>query len=342
MSPLGSWINWIISFLFPPKTTEGDVNVLEPEETKEEVTEETKEEETKEEETKEEAEEITEEEVEINIEEKEEEKKQEIFDNELPIEAKKVIFTQNNPKKALIIGINYDNDSFEGDDLNGCENDMNRLSEWIKDKCHFKDEEITKLDSKTATKENMLNELQRLVEFATVNPKSELWLSYSGHGSHYFSASESDYQDEILCPADYSTAGYISDNWLRKEFVNKLPYDCKLFVIMDCCHSGSNMDLPYYLEDGIVNTRSFESDINPAAKVIKMSGCLDVQVSMDYYNSQMREFQGAFTNSFVKSYTDDIVLTYLDNLNTYLKSNNFKQISELALSDPSLWAWKIC
>lgn len=336
MTPLGSWLNWIISFLFPTKPTQGDVNVLEPEEpetteqeeTKEEVTEETKEDED---------EEITEEEVEIKIEEKEE-----IFDNELPIEVKKVIFTEDKPKKALIIGINYDNDSFEGDDLNGCENDMNRLSQWIQDKCHFKDEEITKLDSKTATKENMLNELKKMVEFATVNPKSELWLSYSGHGSHYFSASESDYQDEILCPADYSTAGYISDNWLRKEFVNKLPYDCKLFVIMDCCHSGSNMDLPYCLEDGIVNTRSFEGDINPAAKVIKMSGCLDAQVSMDYYNSQMREFQGAFTNSFVKSYSDDIVLTYLDNLNAYLKSNNFKQISELALSDPSLWAWKIC
>ena len=79
-----------------------------------------------------------------------------------------------------------------------------------------------------------------------------------------------------------------------------------------------------------------------SAKVIKLSGCLDAQVSMDYYNSKMGEFQGAFTNAFVMSFNDNIMLNYVDDLNSYLTSNSFKQISELSMSEPSLWAWKVC
>ena len=41
---------------------------------------------------------------------------------------------------------------------------------------------------------------------------------------------------------------------LKKEFLDKLPSDCKMFVIMDCCHSGSNMDLPFCLENGVQKT----------------------------------------------------------------------------------------
>ena len=94
-----------------------------------------------------------------------------------------------------------------------------------------------------------------LLEFAKSNPNSELWLSYSGHGSYYFSTRESDYQNEILCPSDYLTKGFISDDWLKREFVDKLPGDCKVFALMDCCHSGSNMDLPYCLKDNSIVLR---------------------------------------------------------------------------------------
>lgn len=256
-------------------------------------------------------------------------------------EMKKIMFTEENPKKALLIGINYNNDSIKVDDLNGCENDMDRLSTWIKEKCYFTEEYIEKLDSITATKENMMKKIKDLVDFAVINPNSELWFSYSGHGSHYFSSFEEDNQDEIICPADYTTCGFISDNWLKTEFIDKLPCDCKLFVIMDCCHSGSNMDLPYYLYEGIIRTRK-ENNAHPVAKIVKLSGCLDSQVSIDYYNSQMGEFQGAFTNSFLESHSNNIILNNLDDLNDNLKSKDFKQISELALSEPSLWAWKLC
>lgn len=192
-------------------------------------------------------------------------------------------------------------------------------------------------------KRNILSEIKKLVEYANNNKNSELWFSYSGHGSYNFSNNEKDYKNEILCPCDYLTNGFITDDWLKSEFVDKLPEDCKLFVLMDCCHSGSNMDLPYYLnKDAKVDTRESAKDGEVAATIIKLSGCLDDQVSMDYYNSNMREFQGAFTNAFVKSFTKKMIVYNLYDLNNFLQSSNFKQISELAMSKPILWSWKVC
>ena len=225
--------------------------------------------------------------------------------------------------------------------MNGCENDMNRLSEWIQDRCHFENNDIKKLTSTSATKMNIMNELKDMVDFAKNNNDSELWLSYSGHGSYYSSFKESDYQNEIICPCDYQTNGFISDDWLRKEFVDKLPSDCKVFVIMDCCHSGSNMDLPYCMKDNEITRREDMSAPDSIAKIIKLSGCLDNQVSMDYYNREMREFQGAFTNSFVMSHKELSMIDTVNDLNEYLRNNRFKQISELALSKSELCEWKI-
>ena len=255
--------------------------------------------------------------------------------------SKDVLFTQfYKNKKALLIGINYSEDDNKDNDLYGCENDMNRLSQWIQNNFHFESYSITKLDSSSAIKEEIMTELLLMVEFAKNNRNSELFFSYSGHGTHYFSYNEKDYQNEAICPVDYMTNGLISDDWLKKNFIEQLPEDCKLFAIMDCCHSGSNMDLPYYMEDNLIK---FRPDMSiPTAKVIKLSGCLDSQVSMDYYNRRMKEFQGAFTNAFIMSFTNENMITNVDNLNVYLQTYNFKQVSELSLSHMNLKNWKLC
>ena len=187
----------------------------------------------------------------------------------------------------------------------------------------------------------IMTELLLMVEFAKNNRHSELFFSYSGHGTHYFSYNEEDNQNEAICPADYMTNGLISDDWLKKNFIDQLPEDCKLFAIMDCCHSGSNMDLPYFMENNAINER--DGMTIPSAKVIKLSGCLDAQVSMDYYNRQMREFQGAFTNAFIMSFNNNTnMIDNVNNLNIYLKLYGFKQISELSLSHMELKEWKLC
>lgn len=37
----------------------------------------------------------------------------------------------------------------------------------------------------------------------------------------------------------------ITDDEIYDEVVKKVPKDCFLFAMFDCCHSGTNMDLPY-------------------------------------------------------------------------------------------------
>ena len=51
-------------------------------------------------------------------------------------------------------------------------------------------------------------------------------------------------------PCDYKRAGQITDDELFKILVKDLPEGCKLTAVMDCCHSGTGLDLPYDYQSG--------------------------------------------------------------------------------------------
>ena len=254
-------------------------------------------------------------------------------DNILESDEKFRIFTENKVKKALLIGINYETNNTSDDDLRGCVNDVNNLQDYLLNKCMFTKDQMTILTGADATKENIINELNELVHFAHNNVVSELWLSYSGHGSQVNSFTESDGKNEVLCPVDYLRNGIISDDYLKTQFLEKLPKTTKLFVVMDCCHSGSNMDLTYAIENGDIINRH-ESEID--AKVVKLSGCLDSQVSMDAYNHKMKEFQGAFTDAFLHTNGNCKTCELVNNINTYLQTKKYAQISQLSFSKKEL------
>ena len=80
-----------------------------------------------------------------------------VFELPFDFEQENVLFTENPNKKALLIGINYSEDTNKRDDLNGCENDMYRLQNWIIDNCNFEKSQTTTLDSADSTKENILS-----------------------------------------------------------------------------------------------------------------------------------------------------------------------------------------
>lgn len=50
---------------------------------------------------------------------------------------------------------------------------------------------------------------------------------------------------ETICPLDYESAGQLTDDDMHKLLVAPLPKGCRLTAIMDCCHSGSSLDLPW-------------------------------------------------------------------------------------------------
>lgn len=51
--------------------------------------------------------------------------------------------------------------------------------------------------------------------------------------------------DETLCPLDFETQGMIVDDEINATIVRPLPYGVKLHAIIDACHSGTVLDLPF-------------------------------------------------------------------------------------------------
>ena len=43
----------------------------------------------------------------------------------------------------------------------------------------------------------------------------------------------------------YSKIEYILDDELKTLLADKIPEGCKCFVVLDCCHSGTGIDLKY-------------------------------------------------------------------------------------------------
>lgn len=239
-------------------------------------------------------------------------------------------------KCALIIGINYTGK--QGAELNGCINDTSRISTFLKGRCGYQDSDIQLLTDDTIikpTKQNIINGIKKLVQRVKDTNSKEVWFSYSGHGSYLSGnggSEEQDSQDEALVPLDYDTQGLIRDDTLYDILVKALPIECNLFSIVDACHSGTALDLPYlYRTDtGVKQQRTPEN----LANIIKISGCRDSQTSADAYISG--KYQGALTFSFLKCMED---LNYnftpkqlVQRCKLYLNSNNYPQIPTLTFS----------
>ncbi|KAJ3120824.1 Ca(2+)-dependent cysteine protease [Nowakowskiella sp. JEL0407] len=155
-------------------------------------------------------------------------------------------------RRGLFIGINYFGTKAE---LGGCINDVHRVLKWVQSVAPFQDVLILTDDSqdptKKPTRQNILNGLQWLGQGA--QPGDSLFLHYSGHGATVSDTDgeEVDGLDSTIVPVDYESAGQITDDELHRVICQPLPAGCRLTTIMDCCHSGSILDLPYsYLPDG--------------------------------------------------------------------------------------------
>lgn len=78
-------------------------------------------------------------------------------------------------------------------------------------------------------------------------PGDSLVFHYSGHGSQQrnYSGEEADGFDETLCPLDFETQGMIVDDEINAALVRPLPPGVRLHALIDACHSGTVMDLPF-------------------------------------------------------------------------------------------------
>ncbi|XP_075481207.1 uncharacterized protein LOC142521918 [Primulina tabacum] len=96
-----------------------------------------------------------------------------------------------------------------------------------------------------SNKQNMRMALYWL--FQGCQPGDSLVFHYSGHGSRQrnYNGDEVDGYDETLCPLDFETQGMIVDDEINTSIVRPLPHGVKLHAIIDACHSGTVLDLPF-------------------------------------------------------------------------------------------------
>ena len=103
-------------------------------------------------------------------------------------------------------------------------------------------------------------------------------MHYSGHSARVkddeSGEEAADGHDETLVPLDYKTSGIIRDDDLFEAVIKPaLKPDVCLTSIMDCCHSGSVLDLPYcFKADGIQETIDIDENYDFNHLVGKIGG----------------------------------------------------------------------
>lgn len=239
-------------------------------------------------------------------------------------------------KRGLLIGINYTGTS---NVLNGCINDTLHLKQFLTNKNYFRDGDLLFMNDHQSgylrpTKENIILQLNELVRFTNSNADKKVYLfvCYSGHGSYISdkNGDEPDGRDEMLCPVDCDSNGFIVDDYMRTEFIDKFGSNTTLVFIIDACHSGSMLDLKYTYS---IDKRNSHSALGHAPEtkcnVIMISGCMDFQTSADILYDN--KYQGAMTASFIATYKDGITYKELiENMRLWLRTNKYCQIPQLS------------
>jgi len=156
-------------------------------------------------------------------------------------------------KRAVMIGINYVGDN--PGELSGCHNDVGNMKDYIKNVHGFEDSNITLLmddgQNTSPTRANILAAYKKLVAESVAG--DAVFCHYSGHGGKLRddNGDEADGFDETLVPLDYQQSGQIRDDDLYKILVGSFRVGVTVTFVMDCCHSGSVLDLPYqFAADG--------------------------------------------------------------------------------------------
>mmetsp|Transcript_9029 Transcript_9029/g.13610 ORF Transcript_9029/g.13610 Transcript_9029/m.13610 type:complete len:342 (+) Transcript_9029:81-1106(+) len=180
-------------------------------------------------------------------------------------------------RRAVMIGINYVGD--RPGELSGCHNDVHNMKKYIMDVHGFEEENIRILmddgENEAPTRSNIIAAYKAVI--AEAEEGDAIFLHYSGHGTKLRdqNGDEADGYDEALCPRDFQQAGMIRDDDLYDILVKGLPNGVHMVSLMDCCHSGSIMDLPYIFKgDGSQTEMELDPEMNLDAFIECVSGKL--------------------------------------------------------------------
>ncbi|KAL7157154.1 hypothetical protein ABFS83_02G058700 [Erythranthe nasuta] len=224
-------------------------------------------------------------------------------------------------KRAVLCGVSYYGQRYK---LNGTVNDVNCMKYFLIQKVGFPSDSILILTeeeshpSRIPTKNNIRKALQWLVQGSQSG--DSLVFHYSGHGSQTldFNRDEIDGYDETLWPVDHQREGTILDDEINATIVRPLPRGAKLHAIIDSCHSGTILDLPFVCRMNRNGYYTWEDHGRQSAiykgtnggLAVSLSACDDHQVSVDTTALSGGTATGAMTYSFIQAAQNEPGLTY--------------------------------
>ena len=229
-------------------------------------------------------------------------------------------------KKALMIGLNYPESYYS---LKGCVNDVTQGSYYFQNLGY---------DVELVTDQNFSNGFDIIAALRKLGSgrQNKLIFHYSGHGTQVrdLNGDEIDRLDEAL----YLSEGEIITDDQINEVVSKYSSDKKIFMIWDCCHSGTIVDLPFvYTETGGVRREPRAKSID--AKIIAISGCQDPETSADV--TKFFKSYGALSNTLyniLKKLNHKCSWKQLyQQLLVEMRHQGYQQYPVLSASNPSLF-----
>eukprot|EP00401_Gymnodinium_catenatum_P076387 CAMPEP_0117470840 /NCGR_PEP_ID=MMETSP0784-20121206/7424_1 /TAXON_ID=39447 /ORGANISM="" /LENGTH=597 /DNA_ID=CAMNT_0005264943 /DNA_START=42 /DNA_END=1832 /DNA_ORIENTATION=- len=237
-------------------------------------------------------------------------------------------------QRALLIGVNYFGTRAE---LRGCINDVHNMQRLLTESFGWSSRDIRTLTDDgrgrdMPTRSNIMDGLRWLAGSAA--PGDVLFFHFSGHGAQQEDPNgfEEDGMNETICPMDFKNAGMITDDEIGDIIVKPLPEGVKLIGIMDCCHSGTGLDLPFTW-----TRHGWKEETNPyhsLCDVQMFSGCEDDDTSSDA-STAYGAAGGAMTTAFCDVLRQNSCPTYpqlLDMLHNNLRRRGFSQRPQLTSS----------
>lgn len=222
--------------------------------------------------------------------------------------------TPGGPKRrAFVCGINYTGTSAA---LDGCVNDARCMHYLLRHRLNMHDDAILFMSDDhpdPGRRPTRANIMQGMVWLMTgLQPGDSLIFHYSGHGGQQrdHSGHEADGMNETLCPLDYRHAGEITDDEVNHMLVRPLPQGVKLHAVIDACHSGSMLDLPYTApcHNGRLQWRAeYRNSMVAASKgtsggfAVQFSASADHEYAADTTSLSGGVATGAATFSFIQA-----------------------------------------
>lgn len=227
-------------------------------------------------------------------------------------------------KQALLIGLNYPDSRCS---LNGCWNDVNNAAEAIKPlgyQCRVMRDQNAKV-----TSAGILSAIDDLVRGAKRG--DYIYFHFSGHGGQIPDENhdELDGKDETIYDSNLEA---ITDDVLFDRLVAPLPEGVSLTCVLDCCHSGTGLDLPYiYMAGGTIPIGRKKVRCN--AKLL--AACTDSQTAADTSFGNIP--QGAMTHYFLEALKDQSATWkgLITKIRKDMTKNKYSQYPQLSFSVPA-------